>query len=316
MSRPPTKAFVSHASEDKDRFVIRFAERLRTDGIDAWLDRWEMGPGDSLVDRIFEDGIGDASVFIIVLSQHSVGKPWVREELNAAVVRRIEGACRLIPIVLDGADVPLVLRSTVWQSIADTASYDSEYRRIVDAIYGVSQRPPVGPPPAHASATVLGGLNRADSSVLSSICELAIQGDGRLISGAPLDSSLQMLGMSGDAILESILALEQAGMISEAQIHGSRVSFVKLGWRGLLRFLADTQPQLGTNQQSLVAHLVNDEATSWDIVLLAEREKLPRLVVEALLVPYESRDLLAIARFMGNHTKVRSVSPLLRRELG
>ncbi|WP_232414365.1 toll/interleukin-1 receptor domain-containing protein [Leptospira kirschneri] len=71
------KVFISHASEDKDRFVINFSTKLRSKGIDAWLDKWEMRPGD----RIFEEGIKNADAFIIVLSKNSVNKPWVREEL-------------------------------------------------------------------------------------------------------------------------------------------------------------------------------------------------------------------------------------------
>ncbi|MCQ9427586.1 toll/interleukin-1 receptor domain-containing protein, partial [Pseudomonas sp. LJDD11] len=51
------KVFVSHASEDKDRFVLDFAKQLRANGIDAWLDKWEMLPGDSLVTKIFDEGI-------------------------------------------------------------------------------------------------------------------------------------------------------------------------------------------------------------------------------------------------------------------
>jgi hypothetical protein len=45
------KVFISHASEDKERFVIRFAETLRCAGIEAWLDQWELRPGDSLIHR-------------------------------------------------------------------------------------------------------------------------------------------------------------------------------------------------------------------------------------------------------------------------
>jgi hypothetical protein len=41
------RVFVSHASEDKDRFVLGFARRLRENGVDAWLDQWEMKPGDT-----------------------------------------------------------------------------------------------------------------------------------------------------------------------------------------------------------------------------------------------------------------------------
>ncbi|WP_016753959.1 toll/interleukin-1 receptor domain-containing protein [Leptospira santarosai] len=41
-----------------------------------------MKSGDSLIDRIFEEGIKDANAFIIVLSKNSVNKPWVRKELT------------------------------------------------------------------------------------------------------------------------------------------------------------------------------------------------------------------------------------------
>lgn len=74
------------------------------------------------------------------------------------MVQRIEGACKLIPIVLDGVTVPVVLKSTVWQAITDSESYDYEYRRIIDAIFGTSGRPPPGAPPAYATATTLSGL--------------------------------------------------------------------------------------------------------------------------------------------------------------
>ena len=55
MPEDTQKVFISHASEDKERFVIQFAKRLRSQGIDAWVDIWEMLPGDSLVDKIFND---------------------------------------------------------------------------------------------------------------------------------------------------------------------------------------------------------------------------------------------------------------------
>ena len=31
------KVFISHASEDKERFVVNFATALRENGIDAWF---------------------------------------------------------------------------------------------------------------------------------------------------------------------------------------------------------------------------------------------------------------------------------------
>jgi hypothetical protein len=86
------KVFVSHAAADNERFALGFATRLRANGIDAWFDQWELGPGDKLVDRIFEQGIGQAAAFIVILSEHSIDRPWVLAELDVAVVRQIESA--------------------------------------------------------------------------------------------------------------------------------------------------------------------------------------------------------------------------------
>lgn len=44
-----------------------------------------MKPGDSLVDKIVEEGLKEAGTVIVVLSKASVQKPWVREELHTFV---------------------------------------------------------------------------------------------------------------------------------------------------------------------------------------------------------------------------------------
>ena len=111
------KVFISHASEDKQRFVLNFARKLYEKGVEAWVDEWEMLPGDSLVDRIWDEGIGQAQAMIVVLSEYSVNKPWVKAELNTGVVRRIQGHSRLIPIIIgniDDSQMPESLRDTLW----------------------------------------------------------------------------------------------------------------------------------------------------------------------------------------------------------
>jgi hypothetical protein len=107
-----SKVFISHASEDKDRFVLEFAKKLRENGVDAWIDVWEMLPGDSLVDKVFYEGIKNARAMIVVLSNYSVEKPWVREELNRGFLDRLSGKCRIIPVVIDDCPIPepLIMR--------------------------------------------------------------------------------------------------------------------------------------------------------------------------------------------------------------
>lgn len=310
------KVFISHASEDKDRFVIPLARRLRSDGVDAWLDKWEMAPGDSLVDRIFEEGIGNADVFLVVISDASVNKPWVREELNVGLVQRIEGACKLIPIVLDGASVPVALKATVWQSIGDPTDFDLEYSRVLAAIFGVTERPELGAPPAYAGAAPLPALPPSDSIVLSALVQAVIERGDLHVDGPDLHTRCESDGLDGAMVVESLHALEADGLIEDAQLmSANRVMHVKVSWPGVLTVLAATRPELGDVQHRLLAHLVNDPATSFGVQDLANLVGEPAIVVEALLVPYESRDLLDMARFLGGHVDVRNISPLLKREI-
>ncbi len=74
-AEPPPKVFVSHASEDKERFVLPFAHELRAAGVDVWVDQWQMVPGDSLVKKIFSEGLENADAVIVVLSKVSITKP-------------------------------------------------------------------------------------------------------------------------------------------------------------------------------------------------------------------------------------------------
>jgi hypothetical protein len=117
------KVFLSHASEDKERFVIPFATALREKGINVWLGKWEILPGDSLVDKLFEEGLKEADAVLIVISAASANKPWVRQELNTAVVNRITRQTKVIPVVLDKSEVPESLRSLVWESIPNLNGY-------------------------------------------------------------------------------------------------------------------------------------------------------------------------------------------------
>jgi hypothetical protein len=143
-SNQPPVVFVSHASEDKERFVIPFATRLRQRGIDAWVDKWEITAGDSLVDKIFDEGLKRATAVLIVLSKVSVTKRWVREELDASVVARINRGTRLIPILIDPVEVPEALKHTVWITVSDIDKFDDALEQVASAILRTSTKPPLG----------------------------------------------------------------------------------------------------------------------------------------------------------------------------
>ena len=133
---PPmaTHVFLSYCAQDKDRFVDPFAERLRQRGVRVWVDHGEIRPGDSLVQRIFGDGIGRADAVIVVLSRHSADNRWVRAEIDAACTRRILDGIRVVAVCLDGVPVPPVLGSLLYVEVDPDTDWSPEFERIVWAL--------------------------------------------------------------------------------------------------------------------------------------------------------------------------------------
>jgi hypothetical protein len=210
------KVFISHASEDKERFVRAFATKLRQEaGVDAWVDEWEIYPGDSLVQKIFEEGLKDAEAVIIVLSEHSIDKPWVREELDASIIKKVEDLTTLIPVVIDDCEGPEALRSTVWQKIGNLDDYRTEFDRIVAAIYGHRDKPELGPPPEYSQTAVdtLPGLTSVDTLVLKLSCEKAIEAVAYFIETRDVWEQVDAVGVPLVEFNDSLEVLHVRGYI-------------------------------------------------------------------------------------------------------
>jgi hypothetical protein len=173
------KAFISHAGEDRERFVIPFSKKLREKfGIDAWVSCWEIMPGDSLIQKIYDEGIKNADVIIVILSEYSIDKPWVKEEIEAGFIKRIEKQCKLIPILIDNVskDMPECLKTTAWETIADLESYEEEFKRILLSITGETDKPPLGKTNQINQFPLIyfSELTKLDNTVFHMCCNLAI----------------------------------------------------------------------------------------------------------------------------------------------
>jgi len=97
--------FISHASEDKDRFVRPLAEALRANDLAVWFDEWDLEVGDPLAERINE-GLAQSRFGVVVLSPAFFAKKWPPAELQAlAMLELNDGRERLLPVWLDvGSD--------------------------------------------------------------------------------------------------------------------------------------------------------------------------------------------------------------------
>src|SRR5579859_6573105 len=108
MNATTPKAFISYAHEDKP-LAIRLADNLRKNGVEAWIDVWEIQAGDSLIEKVFEEGLKNCAVFVIILSKASTQSSWVRQELDVAVVNRIRKLTQVIPVLAEECEIPISL---------------------------------------------------------------------------------------------------------------------------------------------------------------------------------------------------------------
>jgi hypothetical protein len=314
----PPKVFLSHASEDKE-FVLDFASRLRQRGVDVWLDRWEILPGDSFVDKIFEEGIAQAKAVIVIISRHSVTKPWVREELNVAVVRKINKVSKLIPVVIDDSRVPDVLQATLWERIDDLKNYGPNLDRIVLSIFGESDKPPVGREPAFARKETLtiGDLTRQESLVLQAACEICLEeGQSTWLFGKDLASRAKKLDISEAAVWESTKILENRGFVKEEWV--SNIDFpnqIHVTSSGFEEYLKAHWPDYEGLLKKFASDVVNKGM--WKSDAIGKSLKVPYVLLDHIFELFTGRKWIIAERYGDGRWEIAEgeISPEMKRWL-
>ena len=131
--------FVSYGHGDAE-WVRVLASNLHRAGLSVFLDEWELGGGDHIVGRM-EEGIRGSASGVLVVSPHSLSRPWVREEYEALLRQAVEiPGRRLIPVLYADAELPLFLANRAWVDFRGTATtgpaYDASFDKLVRALRG------------------------------------------------------------------------------------------------------------------------------------------------------------------------------------
>ena len=121
--------FLSHASPDK-AWVLSLAERLEGLGLRVFVDVLEIGPGDNWVVRL-SDALERSRYLVLVLSNHTAGRPWVMQEWTSWMAGH-GPLGRLLPVTIDAVDLPFILKAT--QAI-DATHRDAQ--QTADALFKV-----------------------------------------------------------------------------------------------------------------------------------------------------------------------------------
>ncbi|MCE7698313.1 MAG: toll/interleukin-1 receptor domain-containing protein [Methanobacterium paludis] len=316
MVRKPPKVFISHASEDKERFVLEFGEKLRNNGIDAWVAEWEIKPGDKLIDKIFEEGINKADYFIIVLSENSVNKTWVREELDVATIRRIKKNTTIIPLVIDDSiEVPTALKHIVWVPINDLSDYDDDLEKIVMTIFGMDKKPPLNEAPEYVSYTNVPGLTQIDSMALKAIGDILIEkwGPGRILVGQQILDKLKSTGIPEEEISDSLEILESnfylkithtTGGITHSPINVNPIAFII--------YYENFLPDFEEKYKDIISKIINNNLYSAEDI--SEETGCQRVLVDSIMEFHETLGDLKLQKGLGGHCMIYNITPLGKRK--
>lgn len=126
------KVFLCHTSSDKPK-VQRLYSQLANDGIDAWLDKEKLIPGQNWQMEI-PKAVRNSDVVIVCLSSQSVSKDgFVQKEIKFALDaadEKPEGTIFIIPARLENCNVPERISQFHW---VDLFAEDG-YKRLLQAL--------------------------------------------------------------------------------------------------------------------------------------------------------------------------------------
>jgi tetratricopeptide (TPR) repeat protein len=145
----PFHVFLSHSSADKPA-VEALARRLAKEGIEPWLDKWHLIPGDPWQPAI-EGALAESGTCAVFVGPSGFG-PWQNEEMRAAIDQRVRESgrrFRVIPVLLPGAEraerssLPTFLAAATWVEFRDSLEDPDAFHRLVCGIRGLE--PGTGP---------------------------------------------------------------------------------------------------------------------------------------------------------------------------
>lgn len=124
--------FLSYARSDAAA-VDRIADDLKIEGINIWLDRERLKPGDLWAAQI-EEALKTADSLIVFISKSSLRSKWVTAEFTAAFSKSsLIGGTRIIPVLLEEvSELPLSLAHIQYADF--TKSYYVGMRILLSAL--------------------------------------------------------------------------------------------------------------------------------------------------------------------------------------
>jgi formylglycine-generating enzyme required for sulfatase activity len=147
LSNRPLRVFLCYASDDRPK-VRALYKRLVAQGVDAWLDKEKLLPGQNWRE-VIPQVVKKSDVVIVCLSKSSISKEgYVQKEIKFALDladEKPEGTIFIIPLCLDECEVPARLGDLHWVSLFDKGGY----KKLLEALQRRAESLRISPIEAH-----------------------------------------------------------------------------------------------------------------------------------------------------------------------
>ena len=162
------KVFISysHDSSEHKQWVLELGIKLRHNGVDVVLDRWDLTPGDNFT-QFMETGVRDRDWVLVICTGNYVRKANDRKggvgyEVQIVTAQLVEnlGIDKFIPIIRHASGqekMPTFLGGRVYIDFTDDSQFNEKFNDLLRKLYGVpiEEKPPLGEKPSFAKQKVL-----------------------------------------------------------------------------------------------------------------------------------------------------------------
>lgn len=159
------KVFISYSysSIEHEKWVVEFADKLMSDGVNVILDKWELKEGqDKYV--FMEKMVTDPTItkVLIICDKEYQEKADSRKGgvgtetliISEDIYTKVEQE-KFIPVIKEYKDdipcLPVLLKTRIYIDLTTEQKYYDEYEKLLRSIYNqpLEKKPPLGTPPSH-----------------------------------------------------------------------------------------------------------------------------------------------------------------------
>lgn len=256
------KVFLSYTWDDSE-LARQIAESLMANGIDTWWDKWCISAGDSFRQKI-DEGLDDCTHFLVLLTQNSLAKPWVNQEMDAGLMRKLSAKSKFIPVryQVSPTQLPALLTGMLSPEIVNPTD---DIQQLINDIHGISKKPALGKPPAALGSKE---LKTGYSAAANTIAKIFVEQTQHALKFDPqmsMDGLIELSGLTRDDVTDAIYEL--SGMVTmryEDFIHPEEALFVTFD-----SFWKDWKP--AEDALRIAADMVNDPDFPTDLEQIAAR---------------------------------------------